>query len=247
MGGGCRAGRRVGPRWDRPHRGSARGDQTPLRIGRRQVHLGAGLHRCLGRPVSVELAWVDTRSHTGDRPSHSLADRHPRRVPAGSHRGFHGGFLVLDRQPPLRVASPTTALAIIIAARNEERGIGETIAAISRTDYAGPVSLILADNGSTDRTCDEARRAAAYQGVSLRIISELTPGKSNALNTALQHVETPYVVTVDGDTRCTRSRCADWSRAWNPRPRTPLRSPDPFWCATPGSTCSPGSLSLIHI
>jgi len=30
MGGGCRAGRRVGPRWDRPHRGSARGDQTGL-------------------------------------------------------------------------------------------------------------------------------------------------------------------------------------------------------------------------
>jgi len=108
--------------------------------------------------------------------------------------------LVLDRQPPLHVVSPTTPLTVIIAARNEERGIGETIAAISRTDYAGPVTVILADNGSTDGTCEAARRTSKDLGVRLRIISELTPGKSNALNTALEHVQTPYVVTVDADT-----------------------------------------------
>ena len=108
--------------------------------------------------------------------------------------------LLLDRQPPLRVASPTTPVTVIIAARNEELGIGETIAAISRTDYAGSVAVILADNGSTDGTCDAARRTAADLGVSLQIISELKPGKSNALNTALKHVETAYVVTVDADT-----------------------------------------------
>jgi poly-beta-1,6-N-acetyl-D-glucosamine synthase len=108
--------------------------------------------------------------------------------------------LVLDRQPPLHMESPMTPLTVIIAARNEERGIGETIAAISRTDYAGPVTIILADNGSTDGTCDAARKTAADLDVSLQIISELTPGKSNALNTALEHVETPYVVTVDADT-----------------------------------------------
>lgn len=118
----------------------------------------------------------------------------------GAIVAFMAASLVLDRQPPLSVLSPTTALTVIIAARNEERGIGRTIAAISRTDYAGPVSVILADNGSTDRTCAAARRTAAHLGVSLRIISEMTPGKSNALNTALRQVETPYVVTVDADT-----------------------------------------------
>jgi len=118
----------------------------------------------------------------------------------GAIVAFLAVSLLVDRQPPLRVASPTTAVTVIIAARNEERGIGETIAAISRTDYPGPVSVILADNGSTDGTCDAARQTAADLGVALRIISELTPGKSNALNTALQHVETPYVVTVDADT-----------------------------------------------
>ena len=73
-------------------------------------------------------------------------------------------------------------------------------AAISHSDYEGAVSIILADNGSTDRTCEAALRTAARLGVPLRIISELTPGKSNALNTALRQVETAYVVTVDADT-----------------------------------------------
>ena len=45
-----------------------------------------------------------------------------------------------------------------------------------------------------------ARGIAKDLGVRLRIISELAPGKSNALSTALEHVQTPYVVTVDADT-----------------------------------------------
>jgi len=118
----------------------------------------------------------------------------------GAIVAFLAVSLLLDRQPPLHVEHPTTALTVIIAARNEERGIGETIAAISRTDYEGPVTIILADNGSTDGTCDAARQTAADLGVSLQIVSELTPGKSNALNTALGQVETPYLVTVDADT-----------------------------------------------
>ena len=60
--------------------------------------------------------------------------------------------------------------------------------------------MILADNGSTDGTRAEATSIAAELGVSLRVISEVTPGKSNALNTALLYVDTPYVVTVDADT-----------------------------------------------
>ena len=118
----------------------------------------------------------------------------------GAVVAFLAASLGLDRQPPLRVRSPMTALTVIIAARNEERGIGETITALSLQDYAGPVSVILADNGSTDSTCDVAGQTAVDLGVSLRIIHEPKPGKSNALNTALLHVETTYVVTVDADT-----------------------------------------------
>ena len=118
----------------------------------------------------------------------------------GAIVAFMAASLLLDRQPPLRVSSPTSALTIIVAARNEEHGISQTIAAISRTDYAGPIRVILADNGSSDGTCAEALQSAANLGVSLRIISELAPGKSHALNTALGYVDTAYLVTVDADT-----------------------------------------------
>ena len=59
---------------------------------------------------------------------------------------------------------------------------------------------MLADNGSTDATCEVAERIAAELGVVLVVVHEPKPGKANALNHALRLVETPYVVTVDADT-----------------------------------------------
>jgi len=108
--------------------------------------------------------------------------------------------LILDRQPPLRVLDPTSPLTIIVAARNEQRGIAETIRCLARTDYAGPVRVILADNGSTDDTVRLAERTAAEIGIDLTIVREERAGKSNALNAALTHVTTDYVITVDADT-----------------------------------------------
>jgi biofilm PGA synthesis N-glycosyltransferase PgaC len=186
--------------------GIAHTDATPVGTRRHYVSVAAKFTLAMaftalwvGLSVWISRGWVtDLEPLTG--PVLAWATVILVAYLPGAVVAFMAGSLILDRQPALRVASPTTALTIIIAARNEERGIGETIAAISRTDYAGQVSVLLADNGSTDGTCDEARRTAADLGVSLRIISELTPGKSNVLNTALQCVETGYVVTVDADT-----------------------------------------------
>jgi biofilm PGA synthesis N-glycosyltransferase PgaC len=108
--------------------------------------------------------------------------------------------LLLDRQPPLRVAHPTTGVTIVIAARNEQAGIAETIRHAAWSDYDGPVTIVLADNGSTDDTCEVARAAAALLDIELVVSHEPTPGKANALNRALSLVQTPYVVTVDADT-----------------------------------------------
>lgn len=108
--------------------------------------------------------------------------------------------LLLDRQPPLSPAVPTTGVTVVIAARDEEAGIADTVRYAARSDYAGTVSIVLADNGSTDRTCERAREAACELGVALRVVHEPTPGKSHALNAALEQVDTPYVVTLDADT-----------------------------------------------
>jgi poly-beta-1,6-N-acetyl-D-glucosamine synthase len=113
---------------------------------------------------------------------------------------FLAASLLLDRQPLLRVRNPTTGITIVIAARNEEAGIADTIRYATRTDYDGPVRIVLADNGSTDRTCDVARATAAELGIELVIAHEPTPGKAHALNRALESVTTPYVITVDADT-----------------------------------------------
>ena len=108
--------------------------------------------------------------------------------------------LVLDRQPPLRVAQPTTGVTVIIAARNEAAGIADTIRYLAASHYAGVLRIVLADNGSTDGTDEAARVAAEEVGAELVVVREETPGKAHALNRALPLVTTPYVVTVDADT-----------------------------------------------
>ena len=113
---------------------------------------------------------------------------------------FLAASLFLDRQPPLRVLNPTTGVSVVIAARNESAGIGDTIRYLAGSDYAGELTVILADNGSTDDTCAVARAVASELGIELKIVHESTPGKSYALNAALATVTTPYVVTVDADT-----------------------------------------------
>jgi biofilm PGA synthesis N-glycosyltransferase PgaC len=113
--------------------------------------------------------------------------------------------LVVDRQPPLRVTAPTNPVTIIVAARNEAASIGDTLERIAAQDHAGPVTVLLADNGSTDATALVAERTAARLGLDLAVVREERPGKCHALNTALAHVATALVVTVDADTALHRT------------------------------------------
>jgi hopene-associated glycosyltransferase HpnB len=60
--------------------------------------------------------------------------------------------VALDRWP--RVAA-------VVPARNEADGIAESVAALLRQDYAGPWTVIVVDDESSDGTADVARRVAA--------------------------------------------------------------------------------------
>ena len=63
------------------------------------------------------------------------------------------------------------------------------------------MSVVLADNNSTDRTAELAERAAERHGLNYRRrVRGRVAGKHHALNTALGGVTTPLVVTVDADT-----------------------------------------------
>ena len=92
------------------------------------------------------------------------------------------------------------SVTVVVAAWNEERGIGPTLDRIARLAYAGPIEVVVADNNSTDRTAEVAQEMAQRHGLNYRRVFEPAPGKHRALNMALESVSTPLVVTVDADT-----------------------------------------------
>ena len=113
--------------------------------------------------------------------------------------------LLLDRQPTLTALFSTTPLTVLVAARNEEAGIGQTFLYLATQDHAGHVKVILVDNGSTDATVTVAREVADELGLDLTILHEPVAGKAHALNRGLAAVTTDLVVTLDADTILQRS------------------------------------------
>jgi glycosyltransferase involved in cell wall biosynthesis len=81
-------------------------------------------------------------------------------------------------------------IAVIIPALNEEQSVGKVIAAIPRWVD----DIIVADNGSTDKTAEVARAHGA------RVVSEPRRGYGSACLTAIAALDNPDVVVfLDGD------------------------------------------------
>ncbi|KIV59512.1 glycosyl transferase [Aneurinibacillus migulanus] len=118
--------------------------------------------------------------------------------------GYMSAFLVaslaFDRQPPFKNEFPTDAVTVLIAAYNEGERIFNTLQYLSSQDYKGKINTIIINNRSTDNTVSEALRAKQELDLNLDIIYEDNAGKFHALNKGLQHVTTPYVITLDADT-----------------------------------------------
>ena len=118
---------------------------------------------------------------------------------------FLAAAVVLDKQPRFAPTKRRTAVTVLIAARNEAGAIGDTVRYLARQDYRGQLHVMLVDNGSSDGTADVARATARKNGMKLQVLTETTPGKSNALNSGLLAATTPVVITVDADTLLHRS------------------------------------------
>jgi glycosyltransferase involved in cell wall biosynthesis len=87
-------------------------------------------------------------------------------------------------------AAPVTA---IVAARNEERHIGECLESLLAQTYR-PLEIVVVDDGSTDRTA-----AIVRSFPSVRLISRPHRGKARAVNDAAQTAAGEVLLFLDGD------------------------------------------------
>jgi poly-beta-1,6-N-acetyl-D-glucosamine synthase len=107
--------------------------------------------------------------------------------------------LLIDRPPPLRFDLEFPAVTVAIACFNEEETIEETLDYIVAQDYPAEVRILVADDGSGDRTVELARKRAA-KDERIAVLSFPHGGKARTLTRALREVRTPLVATVDADT-----------------------------------------------
>lgn len=118
--------------------------------------------------------------------------------------GYLNAFLVVsllfDRQPKFKILYPKEPVSILIACRNEEKGIVDTLKQIAKQDYHGKILVYVIDNNSTDRTAEVSKQLSVELGLNVTVLFEKKPGKNFALNSGLHHVKTKYVITLDADT-----------------------------------------------
>jgi biofilm PGA synthesis N-glycosyltransferase PgaC len=107
--------------------------------------------------------------------------------------------LLFDRAPRLRFDVDFPAITLIVACFNEEDVIEETLDYAATQDYPGELHILIADDGSTDKTVELAT-LCAEQDPRISVKSFEHGGKANTLNQALMEVDTPLIATVDADT-----------------------------------------------
>ena len=91
-------------------------------------------------------------------------------------------------------APSTPRFSVVIPALDEEAVLGTCLDALSAQTFAGPVEVIVVDNGSTDGTAALARRHGA------RVELEPRPGVCFARQRGLESARGEFVVTSDADT-----------------------------------------------
>ena len=122
---------------------------------------------------------------------------------------FVGVLAIIDRLrrrhygSPKELAGYRPNVVILIPAYNEEKVIERTIHAAVDSDYPN-LRVIVIDDGSTDQTLDVARRVAAEESFSSKVLVLTKPngGKADALNFGLEHLREDETIFVgmDADT-----------------------------------------------
>ena len=90
-------------------------------------------------------------------------------------------------------------ISVIIACRNEERTLAETLEGVAAQEWDQPWEVIFADNGSTDGSRGVFERFAAGRPDWRLIDAGGKAGKSYAMNLAMTAARAPAAVFCDAD------------------------------------------------
>ncbi len=88
-------------------------------------------------------------------------------------------------------------ISVVVPAHNEEAGLADTLAAINCQTFRGRMQVIVADDGSTDRTAEIAR---GHGATVVAVPSGAGGSKARAQNAALPYCLGDLVLPVDADT-----------------------------------------------
>jgi peptidoglycan/xylan/chitin deacetylase (PgdA/CDA1 family)/spore germination protein YaaH/GT2 family glycosyltransferase len=98
--------------------------------------------------------------------------------------------------PAAPYAPPVT---VVVPAYNEEKVIAQTVASLLQQRYAGPLEIVVVDDGSPDGTFAAAERAFAGDP-RVRVFRKANGGKASALNLGVGRAKGEIVVGLDADT-----------------------------------------------
>jgi Glycosyltransferase like family 2 len=98
---------------------------------------------------------------------------------------------------PVRSADVTPSLSVVIAAHNEQGGIGAKLESVLACDYPEHLrDVVVASDGSTDRTVEIA---ASFRAAGVRTLDLPRTGKAAALNVAVASCRSDIVVLSDAN------------------------------------------------
>jgi len=99
----------------------------------------------------------------------------------------------------LTIASVIMDISLIISTRNRCQQLGRCLQSVRGIAFERPWELIVVDNGSVDKTAGVIRQFIDSAGISAVYVFEAKPGKSNALNTAIEIARGDILAFTDDD------------------------------------------------
>lgn len=115
------------------------------------------------------------------------------------------GVLLPDQTAVVSKTAMPTLLSIVIPCKNEENNIAPLLASLLQQEYPHALEILFVNDGSTDLTAAEIRKAVGRKQVTIRIIDSVfnptypLTSKQQALDLGIRQAKSNYVITTDAD------------------------------------------------